>query len=644
MNKRKGILGVWGLVCVLSFSVFAQQDAAGELGIYVEKYPGDNAVFLKRNRQVDISRSGDSLVVVLDIYEELLILDDNALHFARDRVYTSSFNTVTEIEAYTLIPDKKKYKKVPVTEFKESYDKDTYVFFDDSRLINFTYPQLQKGCKAVLHYKQRVSDPRLMGLFFFDYYFPTVEVRYSIVTDPGIVLTTREVRNHELEIDSTRSITKTGRIETVYSSQHVPKLKYESNNPPFDYLANGLYCTVSHYQDSQGREVRGLAGLDDLYSWYRTFIAGLGTSAEIDSLAKQITKGADTELEKVKKIFYWVQQNIKYIAFEQGMRGLIPHPADYVYDKRYGDCKDMSSLLVSLLKSAGIESHYTWIGSRDLPYRYTEFPAPIVDNHMIAMARVDGQPIYLDATGQYTLFGLPTSMIQGKECLIETGDTYEIKEIPVISKENNLMIDTAFITLEKGKVSGKGSLLLTGYVKVFNTYQMIQTKEKAVDDYMTRLLSRGSNKFFVTDYTLSHVADLDQPIDVRYEFEIGDYYKEIGNEIYLNLILDKSLIDDFKKDRQNPIENDYKYINRSVTKMNIPDGYHVKYLPKNESYDSDVFGFTITYQLTGNQLTATKTFYVDYLMMMPHEFKSWDNGIKTYSTACRQAVIFEKNQ
>ncbi|MDH5609568.1 MAG: hypothetical protein OEY56_08810, partial [Cyclobacteriaceae bacterium] len=143
---------------------------------------------------------------------------------------------------------------------------------------------------------------------------------------------------------------------------------------------------------------------------------------------------------------------------------------------------------------------------------------------------------------------------------------------------------------------------------------------------------------------LSHVADLDQPIDVRYEFEIGDYYKEIGNEIYLNLILDKSLIDDFKKDRQNPIENDYKYINRSVTKMNIPDGYHVKYLPKNESYDSDVFGFTITYQLTGNQLTATKTFYVDYLMMMPHEFKSWDNGIKTYSTACRQAVIFEKNQ
>ncbi len=67
------------------------------------------------------------------------------------------------------------------------------------------------------------------------------------------------------------------------------------------------------------------------------------------------------------------------------MRGLIPHPASYVCEKRYGDCKDMANLIVSMLHMAGVNNAYhTWIGTRDLPFKYTEFPTPIVDNHMIA--------------------------------------------------------------------------------------------------------------------------------------------------------------------------------------------------------------------------------------------------------------------
>src|SRR5581483_12039727 len=91
-----------------------------------------------------------------------------------------------------------------------------------------------------------------------------------------------------------------------------------------------------------------------------------------------------TELAKVKSIYYWVINNIKYVAFEDGMQGYIPRQADSICMKRYGDCKDMASIITAMLSVAKIPSYLTWIGTRDIPYSYDDVPLPMADNHMIA--------------------------------------------------------------------------------------------------------------------------------------------------------------------------------------------------------------------------------------------------------------------
>ena len=67
--------------------------------------------------------------------------------------------------------------------------------------------------------------------------------------------------------------------------------------------------------------------------------------------------GARTEPEKVARIYYWVQDHVRYIAFENGLRGFIPHDAGRVYASRYGDCKDMANLLHEMLRMAGVKSY-----------------------------------------------------------------------------------------------------------------------------------------------------------------------------------------------------------------------------------------------------------------------------------------------
>ncbi|MEQ9405818.1 MAG: transglutaminase domain-containing protein [Cyclobacteriaceae bacterium] len=385
-----------------------------------------------------------------------------------------------------------------------------------------------------------------------------------------------------------------------------------------------------------------LSSLDDLFNWYNGFVKDLAIEEDVKILASEIVNESDSESEKVRKIFYWVQENVKYIAFEQGMRGFIPHPAAYVMNKRYGDCKDMSSLLVGLLRSVGIDANYTWIGSRDLPYSYLEIPSPIVDNHMIASVEIDGSRVFLDATGNYTPLGFPTSMIQGKECLVNKGDSYEIVSVPVIEKERNQMIDTSEVWIEDGNLFGRGRTYLTGLAKVANTYKMIQKTQKKEDDYIRRLLSRGSNKFFLDFHEVFNLDDLDKEIEVVHEFRVEDYYKEVNDRVYVNLCLDKSLLNDLIKDREVPKENDYKYINRSVTHFQIPEGYVVSDVPQNSSGDFEVFGYSITYVSEAERLTVTKDFFVDYLLLEVDQFDQWNKGIKEYSKAIRNAVALNK--
>jgi transglutaminase-like putative cysteine protease len=46
---------------------------------------------------------------------------------------------------------------------------------------------------------------------------------------------------------------------------------------------------------------------------------------EITALAQDLTKGATTEREKIKRLYHWVAQNIRYVGIYLGAGGVVPH-------------------------------------------------------------------------------------------------------------------------------------------------------------------------------------------------------------------------------------------------------------------------------------------------------------------------------
>lgn len=635
------------ILCIhLATNVQAQfKKPLEELSYFSKQYSESPAVYTQKRQDVTLEVVGDSLSIWVDVFEERIYLGSNPANFSRDQVFTSSFYKVQDLEAYTLVPGKKKYQKIPVAEFKENFDRESYIFYNDNAEISFNYPALVQGAKSVVKYRAKITDPHMLRMFFFQSYIPIHDASYTISYEAGISLSSQFFNDDNEIIEKAPLTTTDGLTIEKFSAKNVPKIKYEADAPSFSYLVPAVYMLIERYQTESGAQKKVLGSVDDLYSWYQTFIKDLQTeTTQIDDIVAPLIEGAENELEKVRRIYYWVQANVKYIAFEDGMRGLIPHTADFVLEKRYGDCKDMSSLIVGMLQSAGIDANYTWIGSRKLPYKYSKTPAPIVDNHMIATFESDGKIYFLDATGQYTPINIPTSMIQGKECLIGKGDDFQLIEVPVIPKENNMALDSAFITLNDGSLAGIGKVTLTGYESAFNKYRLIKTDDEKVSKYLHSLLQKGNNKFLIDKFELRNIEDLEAPLDIEYEFNVSDYYKEIAGDIYINLMLDKSYLDDMIEDRLIPLENEYKFVNRNITVLNIPEGFEASFIPKDQSFQSDYFGYAISYKLQENKLIASKEIYLDYLLLEPEYFEEWNKMNSAYSDACRQVAVLSQQK
>ena len=629
---------------LLNLSVYGQMKPDEEFAYFHERYPDDVAVYLRNNETVDFRVQGDSIVTTIEVYEELLHLGENTTRYASGNVISSSFYKISELEAYTLIPNKKKYVRLDVNEFKESYDKDTYVFFDDSKVTTFTFPGVQKGVKTILKYKKTITDARMTPMYYIATHLPIHAASYKVTHDEKIIIEPRIFNDEAVDLIRKTQKLSNGRTRLTFEASNVKQIKFDYSAPAYSYLTTSVYCPVSSYTTSSGISIDLLASAESLHKWYRTFLSKiLDQDEEVAHIVASIISTDDTEWDKINKIYQWVQSNIKYIAFEDGMRGLIPHSGSYVLSKRYGDCKDMASTIVALLREADIEAYYTWVGSRDLPFKYSETPSPVVDNHMIATVIVEDKIYYLDATGQYTPISLPTSMIQGKECLISLGpNKHRIETIPVVPKEQNMMIDSVNIRLDKGKVIGEGKASFTGYAKVFNTYKLVKANQNSVEDYIQRLLSKGSNKFRVEDFSIDNLERISSPIDIAYKFNIADYYRRIGDDIYFNLVMDRTYTDGLLDGREVPLENEYKYINRNVVKLTIPEGYSLGDLPKDEMAQNEHFGYSIKYKKENNEVIASKEFYLDFLVLYPQNFDDWNQIINKYAKACRKAVVLSK--
>lgn len=541
INSSKSIV----LLVILLFCTTLNSQISSNVDYYKEKYATSNKINLNKENHITISIVNDKIQIVQSISEEDLYLNESATQFSKESVNYSSFFHLNKIEASSFNLENGKYIEYKVNEFRKKDELDGS-FYDDVKSLNFIYSNLNPNSKTKLKIEESIENPRFLNAFFFGGYYPILKAKLTLTVDKGIDLDFKEFNTDSISI-TVKKIEKRNKTIYTFETQNIDAIKIEDGTPDPKYYYPHIVPIITQYKTKNNETVYLSSTVSELYKWYYSLVKDINntpSSNDLIDLVNKLTVNKNSEIEKVRSIYYWVQNNIKYIAFEYALGGFIPRNANDVFMKKFGDCKDNSSILFEMLKLAKIKGQLTWIGTRSIPYRYEELPTPACDNHMILTYQNEGNTYFLDATGRFIPLEFPSSFIQGKEALVGFGkDSFEIIKVPIIDSYKNTINDYSELYIEEELIKGKAAKKFTGYSKidVFNKLEGINS-DKKLKEYYKDLLLTGNNKFSFSNVTEINKYSYDEDFELNYDFIISDYIVKSSNEIFINLNLDKKLL------------------------------------------------------------------------------------------------------
>jgi len=625
----KGLL--LSILIVYALPLYAQKP--DEEALLKTKYADENAVFVSRKENAVVKMENNRPVIYSNVSEDLLLLTDKTSGYMEREIYWSYFSQIQNMDAHSLVPDGAKYKTIKVKTFTRSNEISDGAFYDDSRAYRFVFPGLQNGARCIYSYTEKVNDPHLYGRFFFNTFAPAEDVEYSITFPSNVKIKYKLFNTNDSLIKFSSKISGKNTTYT-WSLQNAKKVKEEDNAPNITYYVPHIVVLIDEYTVN-GQTKKVMNDVASLYDWYYDLVkdVNVNVSPELKSVVDSITAGVTDSLEKVKRIFNWVQNDITYVAYEDSLGGLVPREASLVCSRRFGDCKDMASTLVQMIRAAGLPAYQTWIGTRDIPYTFTDVPSPLATNHMICTYIQDGKHYFMDATGKDAPFGYFTAMIQGKDALIGMGkDKFEVAKVPEMDADKNVLSDTTHISLSNTHIQGRGVVNASGYEKIVTGREIQNLEKKERDHFMVGLLQKGNNKCSIDSLVYHNLDDRYKNLDINYNFSLDDYAQQNGNELYVNMALDKEYMNDLiEQQRKAPREVEYKNIKRNVDVLQIPNGYKVSYMPENSSFKDNNFGYDIKYAQKDNTVVSEKSVYVNTLMIKPADFPEWNKMIKQLS-------------
>lgn len=608
---------------------------------YKKQFPDFNEVVLLDYQGYDIFIENKKIKIIQNTSFESMILSENGIHNNKESFTYSELVKLIDYDAYSVVNVKGKEKKIKVSQTAEKNSSSSSVFFDDIKERQLIFPNLETGSKKVYHYKREFVDPFLLHKYMFIGGFPIKNATFEVKTDKNINIGYKIFNDPNNTIEFEKKEVK-GKFVYTWTLKDVKAYKFESNSPGILHSAPHIDIYIKDYTINNTK-TEVLDDIDLLHKYYQGFVTNINKKECIDlkKITEEITKDKTTEEEKIKSIFYWVKDNIKYVAFENGYEGFIPREASLVFERKFGDCKDMANIIVSMAAYANVKNvNLSWIGTREIPYSYTELATPAVDNHMIASYKKGDEYIFLDATDRETRFGLPSSFIQGKEALVNNGTTYNIVKVPVVSAINNKVDDIVKIKIQNDKLKGNGRMEFNGFNRSMTLMQIGDASGKSRFEMIKSLVLKGNNKFNLNSYTEENIGNRDLPYFVNYDFELDNYLIKVDKEVYLNPFLHKI----FEK---NPIQKDritgydFEIISffNSEYEYEIPSNYSLKYIPKDFTLENELLKVGTTYTKGDNKITVKYTFEVKKLVIEPNDFQLWDDSIKKMKSNYSETLI-----
>lgn len=502
-----------------------------------EEYPDEGAVILFEKEHIDFKLDGSWNPEIKRRYHLAMVyFNDKAENLLTNLIYLGDDRILLDFYARTIHPDGKISELSNEDLFQTKISDELYEFSNE-KSVKFTFPAVEPGAVLEYYCEVKITNRNYNGdTWYIQGDIPKLYTAYSVEIpdiyprygynwnflpvnfELGLPLSQENIANQNSEKDRSH----------IYSWEvrDISSLSSEPNMPPYrdvaKYVRIGFqYKKWNELSESYWKDISDKFD-PDLYP-------------EVVQLAQNLVKKDDDEESKIRKIYEYTQQEYRYIFVNVNESGYIPHTADKILKKKYGDCKDMSVMNVVMLKALGIDAKPVLVNTKNRGQTLTDLVS-LDFNHMITYVKSkDGKVYWLDSTGSSCPLGEVYSSLEGALALVlrDDGSSFFTK-IPLSkSKENCLSRNVNINIAEDGNAKGHVSLIFTGNENISIRSKLKDGSENDMKKSILRYANANTPGLEIDNLVYDNPHDISNKFRLEFDFEKSQLANDIGGMLIM---------------------------------------------------------------------------------------------------------------
>jgi transglutaminase-like putative cysteine protease len=343
----------------------------------------------------------------------------------------------------------------------------------------------------------------------------------------------------------------------------------------------------------------------------------------------------------VREALAFVHANIRYSGLEFGESSIIPWTPAETWSRKYGDCKDQATLLVALLRRAGVPAHVALL--RAGHDEDVEPSQPTLRHFNHAIVYVPGaRPIWIDPTDEYARAGELPLVDRGRRALIIAPggqpSAKNLQRTPAAASIDNQHIETREIHLQPhGKARVVEITAATGSIEQGYRAGYRDARPEQVRKFLEEYMADEYMAHSFESYRLTEAGDKSVPFSLRIEaagseraqtFEDGAMVFVYPSDLFRRLPPAlKTVPDEKEKPRVHDFALVEPYVHEQRYRIHLPPGFSADDLPEAERRTLGPALFTSEFRREGDVVHATLRFDTVRARFTPAEMLALQKGV-----------------
>jgi len=582
----------------------------------------------------------------------LLVLNPLGKDYGNLKIYFGHNSKITAFKGRVITP-RGEVVKVDQKQLLEVTAFPEFFLYSDTKAKVAAFPEVLVGSIIDYEYTKRYKSPLAWDTWNFQGILPTVKSTYTLILPKRFFQPDRSGKSDWLKWRYKTYGVAEGQIKGTiprvappgeeryitytWTARDQPGIKLESFMPPLSLVRSRVVFSdgvSGTWQDIGNR-------------YYELLEKQLRSSGMLHRKVWELTTDVEDELEKIQSIYYFVRDNIRYVAIHLGKGGYVPHYPHDVLENKYGDCKDVSALLVSMLKRIGIDAHPTLICTKDYGFIDTTVCSLDPFNHMIVYVPQEKEPIWLDATSKFSPFNsLPWQDRNVPALVVRGGGSSGFVVTPKSGKRENLSKRVLTLSIDqKGNLTCDGFLEYGGTqmekVRSDFTYSSREESQKAARRYLNRWCPGAT----LIDFRLENFDSPEGNVKIWLSFRVADYADDVGAEMVfspniLNRLESTAPFSEEKREHYLHLYDPYTEID--TLSFLLPNGCQVESYPSAKSLSCRCGLFRSSCQVVGDTLKYHRFLQQEEVYLDPYYYPEIKEFFEKISIADREMVLLRK--